>query len=509
MLLTRLRCYIINSICCLLYQNEYKKFINIQDIAGQQRQKLLAIMKANKDSDYGQKYGFASVQDVQEYQRRVPITTYEDYAQEIARIEKADKNVLTAEDVFLLEPTSGSSSAVKLVPYTKSLRREFQNGLKPWIFNLYSGVKGIKWGKSYWSVTPAVFKNTKTEGGIPIGFEEDSAYFGRIEKKLINAIFAVPENIAREQDMESFYFNTALSLIKCRNLTFISVWNPTFLLLLIEYMETNVQKLAAELSSRRVGKVIFFIEKKAYTKLWPHLKVISCWCDANAKPQAYKLEKLFAGVRIQPKGLLLTEGFISLPFLGEVGARLSYRSHFFEFESLSDGRLYLAHELIKDNEYEVIITTSGGLYRYRTNDVIRVTNFVERLPLMKFMGRRNLVSDLFGEKINEQFIKRTMEKLNVNAAFYMVAPEIDRYVLYIMADRIPNGIDEALRENFHYDYCRKLSQLKELRVYRLTGNPWQEYLEQCVRLGQRLGNIKPVALHRKSGWDQVFKGEYL
>lgn len=51
-------------------------------------------------------------------------------------------------------------------------------------------------------------------------------------------------------------------------------------------------------------------------------------------------------------------------------------------------------------------------------------------------------------------------------------------------------IDEALCANFHYDYCRRLGQLKAVRVFQLTGDPGREFLEESVQRGQRLGNIK-------------------
>ena len=91
----------------------------------------------------------------------------------------------------------------------------------------------------------------------------------------------------------------------------------------------------------------------------------------------------------------------------------------------------------------------------------------------------------------------------------MFAPRVDRYVLYIKSDIMPKNIDEKLRENFHYDYCRKLGQLKELKIFKLTGNPKQEYINGCVEQGQRIGDIKSTALSLKDGWDEIFKGEYI
>lgn len=508
----RFVCYLINSFCCLLYSKEYKSYINSVNISKIQQNKLFDIIEKNKYCEYGKKCNFEHIASIDEYQSRVPVTCYEDYLDYIEKIKNGEKNILTCEDILLLELTSGSVSASKLIPYTKSLKDEFQKGLKPWIYSLYSGYRGLKWGKSYWSITPATTQNEYTKGGLPIGFEEDSEYFGKLEKKLLDVIFAVPKDIAKVKDMEVFYYETALSLLKCKNLSFISVWNPTFLFLLLDYMKKHGQSLSRDITrkDRKRGlDVSEFLAKEEYTRLWRHLKVISCWCDANAKEYADRLKALFPGVCIQPKGLLATEGFISFPFPGEDGARISINSHFFEFLSIEDNRVYLVHELEQGKQYSVIITTSGGLYRYKLNDIIEVTGFCGKLPLIRFKGKQDKVSDLFGEKLNEVFVKNTIESLKLKPEFYMVAPESDRYVLYIKSDKVPQDVDQLLRANFHYDYCRKLGQLKELKVFKLTGNPEKEYLDECVKRGQRLGDIKPSVLQLKGGWDKVFEGEYL
>ena len=45
----------------------------------------------------------------------------------IERIGRGEPNVLTTEPVLMMEKTSGSSGAAKYIPYTRSLRREFQH----------------------------------------------------------------------------------------------------------------------------------------------------------------------------------------------------------------------------------------------------------------------------------------------------------------------------------------------------------------------------------------------
>ncbi|MGV8906882.1 MAG: GH3 auxin-responsive promoter family protein [Acetobacterium sp.] len=511
-MLQRLLCAVTINFLCFQYRRDYKRFMDIKDIEKEQQAKLIDILNRNQNSDIGKKYNFQKIKSITEYQNKVPLTNYEDYLESIEQIKNGEKNILTSAEVLMLELTSGSASASKLIPYTQSLKADFQKGLKPWIYNLYTSYKGLKWGKSYWSVTPATAQKNTSKGGVPIGFEEDSEYFGSLEKKLFDLIFAVPGAIAKEKTMDAFYFKTAVHLLSCESLTFISIWNPTYLMLLLEYMQQHRVAIGAcisEKNKKRGLEVSRILDNQAYHKLWKHLKVISCWCDGNAESYAKKLSGWFPGVTIQPKGLLATEGFISFPIAGEAGARLSVQSHFFEFRASNDKKIYLAHELQLGEDYEVIITTSGGLYRYQLNDIIKVIGFSGVFPLIKFIGKAGKVSDLFGEKLNEQFIINTMNTLGIKADFYMIAPETDRYVLYIKSAVIPDNLDEALRDNFHYDYCRKLGQLGALRIFKLTGNPEQEYLDQCVRLGQRLGNIKPTALHLEGSWDMVFKGEYI
>lgn len=92
----------------------------------------------------------------------------------------------------------------------------------------------------------------------------------------------------------------------------------------------------------------------------------------------------------------------------------------------------------------------------------------------------------------------------------MAAPLNDRYVIYIK-DYALNKIDadRLLRQNFHFDYARKLGQLKETEVYILTGNPEKEYNEYYVKKGIRLGDIKLKVLSLEENWYNIFTGYFL
>lgn len=482
--------------------------LRLSDVQAAQEDKLFRILAENKETEFARKYGFSGITSVEDFRRSVPLSVYEDYTGSIEKIAVGEENILTAGDVRMLELSSGSTSASKLIPYTRGLKEDFQRGLRPWLYDLYTNHAGIKSGKSYWSVTPAAVRNRISSGGIPIGFDDDGQYFGKLEEMMFNLIFAVRKDVAQIKDMDEFYRKTAVSLLACRHLSLISVWNPTYLLLILNYMKDHAQALLSLIPARRGKEIRESLLNGNFQGIWPRLRLISCWADANARPYAEKLQSLFPGVVIQPKGLLATEGFITFPVIAAGGPILSVFSHYFEFISLSDENIYGAHELKEAQQYEVVITTSGGLYRYRLSDIVEVTGFFGKIPTLRFVGKKDSVSDLFGEKLNAIFVQNTLERLNIRAEFCMVAPSVDRYILFVKSDAPIENPDIAFRENFHYDYCRKLGQLKEMRIFRLFGNPDKEYLDECVRRGQKLGDIKTPVLSLIGGWEDIFRGEF-
>ena len=127
----------------------------LSEVAGTQEKLLRATLKRNQDTEYGRKHGFAKIRSANEYRERAPLTDYEDYAGAVERIGAGEKNVLTREEVLLLEPTSGSTRATKLIPYTASLKNEFARGIAAWVWDLFSHDPRLMLGSAYWSITPS------------------------------------------------------------------------------------------------------------------------------------------------------------------------------------------------------------------------------------------------------------------------------------------------------------------------------------------------------------------
>jgi hypothetical protein len=97
----------------------------------------------------------------------------------------------------------------------------------------------------------------------------------------------------------------------------------------------------------------------------------------------------------------------------------------------------------------------------------------------------------------------------------MLAPsrqESLRYVLFLDGAASQRDLavrlDKKLTQNPHYAYCRRLGQLASPRIFQITSGAGECYLRRCVATGQRAGAVKAVALHRLTGWEDCFRGEW-
>lgn len=60
-------------------------------------------------------------------------------------------------------------------------------------------------------------------------------------------------------------------------------------------------------------------------------------------------------------------------------------------------------------DYELVVTTYTGLYRYRMGDVLRVTGFYKKAPLFQFVRRANVLLSIDAEETDEEILQRAVE----------------------------------------------------------------------------------------------------
>src|SRR5262249_34997677 len=109
-----------------------------------QESHLQEIILRNQETWFGRKHGFRQIRQARDFQRQVPLSQYDDCVEAVSRIAAGERQVLTREPVELLEPTSGTTCGEKLIPYTASLRREFQRAVAVWIADLFRNRPAVR-----------------------------------------------------------------------------------------------------------------------------------------------------------------------------------------------------------------------------------------------------------------------------------------------------------------------------------------------------------------------------
>ncbi|MBL0170923.1 MAG: GH3 auxin-responsive promoter family protein [Gemmatimonadaceae bacterium] len=499
---------------------------------------LQAQLARHAASDFGNGHDFAAIADYAGFARRVPLADYDDFAPWIGRIRRGDTMVLSIDPVTHFAPTSGSSGARKLIPFTRGLTTAFDAAVGPWMLDLAHRRPRLVGGPAYWSVSPLSTTETIADpartsdnaGAVPIGFADDAEYLGGAKAWLVRRAMAVPASIRHVRDERAFWCLSLLALLRQPELRLISVWHPSFLELLVaaaveawsELLEavasgSNPWEVALPSAAHAAWRApanrvraaaLRRIGASNWPAWWPRLQVVSCWGEQAAQSGCDRLRSRCAEdaprVLVQRKGLLATEAVVTVPFADALP--LAVCSHYFEFLQ-DDGDIRRAHELRPGAHYEVIVTNGGGLWRYRLGDVVECTGHLAATPTLRFLGRGGHVSDLRGEKLSEPFVAEALRGLwgDDPAPAVAVLRGWERgaaagYELLLSTEslagsveRVAQRLEALLWENPHYALARRLGQLAPLQVVTIGEDDARDALRAHAG---RLGEAKPRTLVR-------------
>lgn len=455
------------------------------------------IVRTNRETAFGIAHGFAAVDGVAAFRQRVPVASYEDHAPAIARIAGGADGELVSDPVIAFEETGGSSAGGKLIPYTAPALDSFRRAVLPWLGDLARRRPGIAAGRAYVSISPATRARRFTPSGLPIGLDSDAAYLGAGLAPALAAVLAVPPQVGTIRDPQAWQIATLTALVMADDLSFVSLWSPTFLIALLAALEPLGEAVMAGLDPagrQRLARALAGPLPDT-GRLWPRLDCISCWGDGPSVVYARQLATLFPHAAIEPKGLLATEAAITLPWGEGEGCVPALASAFLEFVD-AQGEPHLCDALEPGRQYGVIVTTPGGLYRYAMGDVVECLSAAHSLPRLRFVGRAGLASDLVGEKLSEAFVAGVLAGLDWPAVL-VGRSQPPGYVLHIEAGDLPAGlaaeVEARLCANPQYGHARRMGQLAPLQVA-ANRHLSAQLAAAGLAGGRRMGDLKPVAL---------------
>lgn len=400
-------------------------------------------------------------------------------------LDLADKvDHLTHEPVQFFETTSGSTGAKKRIPYTKSLLKSFENMFLLWAHDvIHHSDFGLQSGKFFMSISPQIGNQNK----------DDRQYLSLPVRTLISPFLVSNPSSHHALSTDEFFKQVTTDLLRSSDLEIISVWSPTYFLSFMEFIDSNKAMLTQNIRSLHTKNLLQSSELP-WEKIWPKLKLVSCWNEAQANQSSLLLGKKLIHAQIQGKGLLLTEAPITIPWSAAKGNVPLVTETYFEFLG-SEGRILGITDLKEGASYTVLTSQNNGFLRYNTLDRVRVTGFYFKTPIFEFEGRIGNHSDLVGEKLSEDLI-RSLVKTDFYYLLVPIQPEQPRYEIYVDEDAFnqnPKEIENDLLQIHHYKLARDLRQLSHLSTVKVK-HLSQKLQDFQLSQGMRLGDIKEKVL---------------
>lgn len=362
------------------YNKPVERFV--KDPHGTQQTTLDYLLRHGRNTLYGEEKDFSSIHDERSFRQKVPLQAYEDLRPYLDQIITGKKdNVLWDTPVKWFAMSSGTTEEKsKYIPVT---RESLVNG------NYRAGYHMLGMYAVHHPDTSFVLGKTLVLGGSQqINHIGDGIFTGDISAILMKNLPAVakrrrtPESIALLPDWEEKLEKLSDYAIKADIRSFVGV--PSWMLVLLKMIVVDRGKSIADIWPNLEvffhGGVSFIPFQEQYDKL--------IQSDSMRYWETYNASEGFFGVQYAPGSkdmLLMLDNEVYYEFIPSA-----------EWDKEHPEAVPLSG-VVTGKQYAVVITTSGGLWRYKIGDTIE---FSSTDPyLFKVTGRTKQFINAFGEEL--------------------------------------------------------------------------------------------------------------
>lgn len=506
----------------------------------EQERVLLAILNANRTSEFGLEHGFAGIRTAEQYRQHVPVQEYDTLRPYIERQRSTGAAALTTEAPVFYAQTSGSTGTPKYIPIPPSTLRTHRAEQALFTYLQYRACPAAFSGKALGIMGAAV------EGHLDSGHHVGSVsgYLYESLPPSVRARFVLPPAVSAIGDYDIKYLVILRLALAFPGITYMGSPNPSTFLRLLDILNNRRDELARSLETgsfpelealdagtramvaphlradRTRASQLRGAAPLTFASLWPDVRLVTTWTGGSCGIALDRLRHtLPAGARVMELGYQATECRGTIAIEAETpGGLPPFHHHFFEFveqDAWDGGRpaFLVLGELTEGRRYYIVITTAAGLYRYFMNDLVEVTGFHRRTPLLRFVQKGKGVTNLTGEKLYEgqviQAVQGASRAFGLAAPFFLLVGDEDRpsYRLFLEDDAparppladVAAAVDERLGDlNIEYRSKRASGRLAPLTIAWLKPGAGEAYKAACVRSGQREGQFKPVVLQYRS-----------
>ncbi|MBP3697138.1 MAG: GH3 auxin-responsive promoter family protein [Clostridia bacterium] len=518
-----------------------------KNAVSKQKKVLMKLMKDNKTTVYGKANGFDKVKSIEDYQNIVPLSRYADYEDYVWRMADGEKGLITNRLIRRFTESSGSTGRSKLVPLS---------GWAEWCCQCFSFSAPVGCAvKYFWrkgklippqkSMLTAEVGSRKLKGGRTLSCLSSIPLLNI--KPFVSLFNTTPKEVMfhdEDIDMDMHYAKLRFALqhsdVSCMGTIFITTLESMFF-----YMENNWQMLCDDIEKGIINENVRMpddIRTKLSKKLKPNPKraeelraefrkgfddepiIPRIWKDCGwmygmgtgaLSLYAKKLRRYIGNdMPIHYLGYAATEALMAVPIeLDSFEYVMLPQNGFYEFLPLDapEGtRPLTISEVEVGKEYELILTNMSGFYRYRIEDVVKVTGFYYESPKVTFCYRLNQIANISGEKINQMAFDEIVENFSndVDELFigYSIYPDRTtspgHYVLLIeTAGEHTKEDEKAYSEAFEKALCNgnvsvapliASGALGHCEVKFLKKGTYDDYRQMLKENGANLNQVKPI-----------------
>ena len=415
----------------LLPSTVYHPLSNLMTAPAASSATLLSIVSCNANTEIGRRWNFAAIQSVDDFRTNVPLTDYEVYRPYIQRMmENGEKDLIASGEVLYYAPTSGTTSKSKFIPkYTHFKENELKLAAPLGRTLVFANMFATMWTPLGVPVTPGSAKHLQALlSAEPYDYPAppEAYYIADLTDALyVQIVFTLKRttltNWTNSTTIMSFFISTLLTALNI----LASEWKQMVkdiqqgrlkhsLKLTLEERE-SLQEAMGGPDPARANELKSIFNSASVTnfrniipQLWPSVDLVSVLCGGEFSHYIPRLQyflgesiSLFSFFYVSSEGLL---GVNKWPYKRTSAYALLPESKFYEFIPLDqtespDPEVLLTDEIEVNKDYEIVITTGEGLYRYRLGDIIKVVEKSHEGPVIDVVGRKKMAINLNGCKL--------------------------------------------------------------------------------------------------------------
>ncbi|CAM8945307.1 unnamed protein product [Rhodiola kirilowii] len=511
-----------------------------------QRELLKQILEENGETEYLRSFELNGRTDPESFKACIPLVDHHDLEPYINKIiEGDDSAVITGKPITTMSLSSGTTRGKpKFVPFTdgsmeSTLRvyrtsfafrnREFPVGEGKALLFIY-GSKPVKVrdGLTAGTATTNVYSHSRFTSGMEcIRSQPCSPYeviFGPVFQECVYCHLLC--GLVYRSEIQFLCSTFAHSMVHAFR-TFEHVWEE----LCEDIRRGKLSGKITDLSIRTaMGKILkpdpeladLIYEKCSGLSSWyglipalfPNAKYLLGIMTGSMEPYIPKLRHYAGELPLVSADYGASEGWIAVnvdPKLPPESVNFVVLPNIGYFEFLPQGEVSPIGltEVKVGEEYEVIVTVSSGLYRYRLGDVVKVTGFYNSSPKLKFICRKSLVLTINIDKNTEKDLQASVEaasKILANEKLEVVdfssysdmSNEPGHYVIFWeingeASETVMKECCDCLDRSFidaGYVSSRRVKTIGPLELRVLRKGTFQTVLEHVLKMGGTANQFK-------------------